>query len=275
MAIQSILIHFNDDAHNNATIDSAIALARQQEATITGLYVRPYPVVIPVAPIGGTMPVIDSMIEAFQQACEAAKTRFEKRMAGVGIGFDWRDDDGDTADRIGFHARYTDIAVLGQVSPEASDGRAPKDLPAIVTMNSGRPTLAIPYAGKHSTLFKRAMLCWNATREASRALHDSLMILQPGAHIDVLCVDAEGSTDRSPGANIAAHLTRHGFEAVAHHMVSAELSTSDTILSASADLGSELIVMGVYGHARLREIALGGVTRSLMEHMPVPVLMSH
>ena len=127
----------------------------------------------------------------------------------------------------------------------------------------------------HGTLFKRVVLCWNATREANRALHDFLMILQPGAHIDVLCVDTEDSAGRVPGADIAAHLTRHGFEAGAHQMASPELRTSDTILSASADLEAKLIVMGAYGHARLREIALGGVTRSLMEHMPVPVLTYH
>lgn len=275
MPLRSILVHVNDDAHNNVTIDAALALAKQHGATVTGLYVRPYPVVIPVAPIGGAMPVVEGMIEAYQQACEAAGKRFGEKAAERGVRHDWRDDDGDSADRIGFHARHTDMAILGQVSPDNSDGRAPKDLAAIATMNSGRPTLAVPYAGTHSTVIQRAMLCWNATREASRALHDSMMILEPGARVDVLCVDAEGSSDRLPGSDIAAHLTRHGFEAIAHHRPSGELSTSETILAAAADLESELIIMGAYGHARIREIALGGVTRSLMEHMPVPVLMAH
>jgi nucleotide-binding universal stress UspA family protein len=275
MAIRSILVHVNDDTNNDTTIRAAISIARQNEAVLTGLYVRPFPIVVPVAPIGGAMPVIDGMIEAYQQACEAVRKRFETATTGAGISHDWRDDDGDPAEQIGFHGRYTDIVVLGQVPPDQSDGRTPRDFPAIATMNSGRPTLAIPYAGEHGTTIKRAMLCWNATREASRALHDSLMILQPGARIDVLCVDAEDGQDRLPGAEIAAHLTRHGFEAVAHHLASGDLSASETILSASAEMDSELIIMGAYGHARIREIALGGVTRSLMEHMPVPVLMAH
>lgn len=275
MSIRSILVHVNDDAHNETTIDVAIALAKQHDATLTGLYVRPYPVVVPVAPIGGAMPIVDGLIEAYQQACEGARNRFEKKTSCDGIRHGWRDDDGDAADRIGFHAHFTDIAVLGQISPDRSDAHTPRDLPAIATMKSGRPTLAVPSTGKPCATFNRAMVCWNATREASRALHDSLLILQPGARIDVMCIDAEDSQDRAPGDEIASHLARHGFEAVVHQRTSVKHRVSETILSASAELESELIIMGAYGHARIREIALGGVTRSLMEHMPVPVLMAH
>ena len=99
--------------------------------------------------------------------------------------------------------------------------------------------------------------------------------LQGAEHVDIVCVDPDDSADRDPGADIAAHLAHHGVRAEAHRMASGDLSTSDTLISATSDLGSDLVVMGAYGHSRLRELVFGGVTRSVLEHMPIPVLMAH
>ncbi len=275
MSMRNILVHVEDQKANQKVIDAAIELAMRRNATVTGLYVRPYPVVVPVAPIGGTMPVINGMIEAHMEASKAAKKRFVERVLRSGVSHGWHDDDGGLAERLAVHARYSDLAVIGQVSPEQLDGQTPSDLPALAALGAGRPVLSVPFAGTHSVEFRNAMLCWDGSREASRALHDAFAVLKAGAHIAVVCIDAASRMDRDPGADIAAHLARHGFEADAHRMASADLSTLETILSASSDLGSDLIVMGAYGHARIREIALGGVTRGIMKHMPVPVLMSH
>jgi nucleotide-binding universal stress UspA family protein len=275
MAIRNILVHVNDQENNDEVIRASIQLAQDKDAALTGLYVRPYPIVVPVAPIGGAMPVIDGMIEAYQEACNAAKKRFTDLASRSGVAHAWYDDDGDAAERIGVHARYTDLAVIGQISSDNYDGQTPRDLPAVAAMTAGRPVLSIPFAGSHAMTFKRVMLCWNGSREATRALHDAISLLAPATHIDVACFDASDRDDRDPGADIAAHIAHHGFKADAHRMVSGELNTVDAILSASSDLGSDLIVMGAYGHTRIREIAMGGVTRGMMEHMPVPVLMSH
>jgi nucleotide-binding universal stress UspA family protein len=93
--------------------------------------------------------------------------------------------------------------------------------------------------------------------------------------VDVVCIDPEDSAGRDPGADIAAHLAHHGVKAEAHRLSSGGLNTADTLISATADMGSDLLVMGAYGHARLRQLVFGGVTRGVLQHMPIPVLMSH
>jgi len=275
MPCRDVLVHVTSNQSSGRTLEAAGQLSERFEARITGVHVRPTPVVVPMAPMAGAAPVIEALDEIHNEAANEARGRFEKEAGARGLAFDWHVDDGDAALRIAAHARYADLAVVGQVSPDDAEGGLPSDLAALVALDSGRPVLAVPYTGTFGMHFKRAMICWDASREASRALHDSLRLLDADTAIDVLCVDPDDATDRDPGADITAHLAHHGFKAEAHTMTSAELSVADTILSASADLGSELIVMGAYGHTRFREVVLGGVTRSILHHMPVPVLLSH
>lgn len=275
MALKNLLVHVGDDKLSDARITAACTMARNSDADVTGLYVRPYPVVIPAAPIGGAVPVIEGLSEAFEKACDEAQERFSKITEREGVQGNWHEDDGDAAERIALHARYADLSVIGQWSPDDTPDRLPRDLAALVALSSGRPVMMLPYAGDHSLAFKRVMLCWNGTRESARAAHDMLAVMPEGTHVDVLCVDPDDAGERDPGADIARLLASHGLEVDAHRMSSGDISVSDTILSASSDFGSDLIVMGAYGHARFQEIAFGGATRDIMQAAPVPLLLSH
>ena len=275
MPLHDILVHVTQSVGNKRSLEMAFELARSQSARLTGLYVRPYPVVVPVAPIGGAIPIIDGLVESYRAASDQAEKQFRSIGEACAVPHNWHDDDGDAAGCIAFHGRYTDLVVIGQKHPDDQMPELPGDMAALVTMGSGRPILALPFAGTLPTRFERIMVCWNATREASRATHDALSSASPGAHVDVVCIDPEDTPDRIPGSDIAAHLARHGLSTKTHRVASSELNIADTILSTSADLGSDLIVMGAYGHARLLEIALGGATRSILQHLPAPVLMSH
>ena len=275
MALRNILVHVGDDARNEDRIDIACELAARSQAEVTGLYVRPYPVVIPAAPIGGAIPVIEGLSEAYQRACQAGRKRFEAVVARTGARGDWHEADGDAAECIAAHTHYADLAVVGQWSPDDNLDQQPRDLAALVAMLAGRPVLMLPYAGRPSLAFKRVMLCWDGTREAVRAAHDMLTLLPEGAHVDIACVDPDEADDRDAGADIARHLASHGLDADAHRLSSGDISVADTLLSASSDFGSDLIVLGAYGHARLREIAFGGTTRSMLANAPLPLLLSH
>jgi nucleotide-binding universal stress UspA family protein len=122
------------------------------------------------------------------------------------------------------------------------------------------------------------MLCWNASRESARAAADALPFLQAAEHVIVLMIDPKVSADGhgpEPGADVALWLTRHGVKVTVQRDVAADAAVGEVILSRAADHGVDLIVMGIYGHSRLREMVLGGASRTLLSSMTVPVLMSH
>jgi nucleotide-binding universal stress UspA family protein len=138
--------------------------------------------------------------------------------------------------------------------------------------------LVVPQIGAQSSVGKTVMLCWNASRESARAAADALPFLQAAEKVIVLVVDPEVSADghgQEPGADVAVWLARHGVKVTVQRDVAADIEIGEIILSRAADHGVDLIVMGIYGHSRMREWILGGASRTLLSSMTVPVLMSH
>jgi len=120
------------------------------------------------------------------------------------------------------------------------------------------------------------LVAWNGSREATRAVHDALPLLRRAEKVTVLSIDPdEDAEPRLPGADVSLHLARHGVTAQAATIAGTDVAVGDLLLSYAADHDIDLIVMGAYGHTRLREVVLGGATRTLLRHMTVPVLMSH
>jgi nucleotide-binding universal stress UspA family protein len=132
----------------------------------------------------------------------------------------------------------------------------------------------IPYIGAPQNLGKKILVAWNASREASRAVADAMPMLEAADSVEVFAVEPNGMGD-APGADIAAHLARHGINATANKTTGLDIDVGDVLLNQAADSGADLIVMGGYGHSRMRELVLGGATRHILEHMTVPVLLSH
>jgi nucleotide-binding universal stress UspA family protein len=136
--------------------------------------------------------------------------------------------------------------------------------------------LVVPYIQRNGLRLDRMLLCWDGSRSAARAAADALPFLRRGTLVEVVTVASEpAKSDEMPGADIAQHLARHGLTVELKRIVTAETDVANTILSHAADSSADFLVMGGYGHSRLRELVLGGVTRSMLEAMTVPVLMSH
>jgi nucleotide-binding universal stress UspA family protein len=136
----------------------------------------------------------------------------------------------------------------------------------------------VPYAGDGATLGETVLVAWNASREAARAVNDALPLLQQARAVTVLAVNPLGGIAGDgdvPAADIALHLARHGVKAEAAHTVAPDIPEGDAILDYAADIGADLVVAGGYGHSRMREFVFGGVTRSLLTEMTVPVFLSH
>ena len=176
-----------------------------------------------------------------------------------------------------FRLAETILLVLGQTDPE-SETLTPGDLPESVALSTGRPTLVVPHIGARAKPGKSVMLCWNASRESARAASDALPFLTAAEKVVVLIVDphtSAGGHGAEPGADAAAWLARHGVKVTVQRDVAPDSDVGGVILSRAADHDVDLIVMGIYGHSRLREMVLGGASRVLLSSMTVPVLMSH
>jgi nucleotide-binding universal stress UspA family protein len=209
-----------------------------------------------------------------EQRSIQARTSFEAVTSRNGISSEWRVARGFPGPDTVLHARYADLAIIGQRWSDY-DGLDYPD-PADVVLDAGCPILVVPRAGHFERIERHALVAWNGSREAARAVRDALPLLTRVKAATVLVVNPSQNVHtygEEPGADIALHLARHGIKVEIDHSLAED--TADEVLSRASDYGSDLIVMGAYGHSRRRELVLGGVTRSILAQMTVPVLMSH
>lgn len=278
MSLKNIVVHLDRGKACAARLDYAIALSSGHGAHLTGVHV----VAAPAIPAAVEAHIGDDIIAAQKKLAEedatALQKRFEERLRQSGVAGQWRRADGDAIETIAHSGRYADLAVVGQYDPDEPAYGTPPDLAERLVFAMGRPVLVVPYIGAPATTAERIMVAWNASREATRAVNDALPLLRRAKHVTVLAVNPKGGTGghgEIAGADICLHLARHGVNAEAGHIYAKDIEVGDMLLSRAADDGADMIVMGTYGHARLRELVLGGVTQTLFRHMTVPVLMSH
>ena len=278
MKLCDILVHIDQSPRALMRLDIAAELARQHGAHLTALQV--IDVALPVMAMGdgGGGAVIAELMEQMRQSALAAgvklKVAFEAALAREGIMGEWRQVEGTTPEILALHGRYADVLVLGQDDPESDSA----GLLEAVVFDSGRPVLAIPFAGNFKSIGKRVLVGWNASREASRALHDALPLIAKAETATVFLANPKrglGGHGEEPGADIARHLARHGMKVEVAMAIADDVPDSALLLNHASDMGADLLVMGAYGHSRLREFILGGMTRSLLREMTVPVLLSH
>jgi nucleotide-binding universal stress UspA family protein len=281
MSYKDLLVVLDSDAASRGRIALAAALAERFASHLVGLY----PLPIPQAPrhLGYYDPaLLDPFFRELraqaQEVSDKEREAFEHAASLRGLSAEWRVvDEGPQSDPA-LHARYVDLTILGQLDPDRGDVDLVRPRPEHVTLASGRPILVVPYAGRFETVGRRVLIGWNATREATRAVNDAMPLLAAAEMVTVLTIDAREGPDAHgelPGADISLHLARHDVKAEVERTVSAGIPAGEVLLSRAADLGADLLVIGAYGHSRVRELLLGGATRSILQSMTVPVLMSH
>jgi nucleotide-binding universal stress UspA family protein len=274
--IKDIIVNLGLGTHDPAG-EFAISVADVFEAHVLGVAFL-YDPVIPGAVMGGIPPqFIESQRADSEKAANAAIARFEQVAKRVGVSYESLTANASiagAADRLGQLARRFDLAIVGQPNRE-------KDEPVEVVdegvlFESGRPVIFVPYIQKAALKLDRVMVCWDGSRAATRAVADSMPFLHKAKQVEIVMVAGKGSkSDQAPGADLAKHLARHDLQVVLKRITAPDIDVGSTILSYAADSGADMIVMGGYGHSRLREFILGGTTRGLLESMTVPVLMSH
>ena len=284
MSIKDILVQVDAGAASPGRLDLAIGLARGHGAHLIGLCVFDIHR-IPGAGFGtinseNSMALSEYQVRVRDDALQVAhtlETSFRERLRRDGLEGEWRLVEGRAAATVGLHARYADLAVLGQEDPDDRRSSGWTSVLEQALFSSGRPILVVPYAGHFTQVGRRVLIGWNARREAARAVHDALPLIAGADDVTVLAIDPQrglGGHGEDPAVDIAQHLARHGLRVTAAQMTSGGLEASDVLLNHAADLGADLIVVGGYGHPRAWEMVLGGVTRALLQCMTVPVLMS-
>jgi nucleotide-binding universal stress UspA family protein len=276
MSYKTILVHCDAGKSVSHRLGVATELAQRFGARLVGLHVR-QPFDAPVY-FNGSLPM-DNLFRIYDEGAKAdeaaAAAAFEKAIKGKHLSTEWRMADGYPENEVALQARYADLVVLGQAEPEPT--ATPSDLPETVALAIGRPVLVVPHIGAKPP-GKVVLLCWNASREAARAAADSLPFLRAAEQVIVLAVDPATSSaghGAEPGADVATWLSRHGVKVTVQRDVAADSDVGGVILSRAADHDADLIVMGIYGHSRMREMVLGGVSRTLLRSMTVPVVMAH
>jgi nucleotide-binding universal stress UspA family protein len=277
MAYKTILVHVDAGDRCLARIEIAIRLARQFDAHLIGLNAltsRELPGYV-LAGAGG-VPVVELQKRLTDEQAARAEAVFGKAVSAAGLASpEWRASRLDAVDAVTLHGRYADLIVLGQPGA-ADDSGIESGFAERVTLEAGRPVLMVPYVGSFATVGTRILVGWNASREATRAVTDAIPFLQQAKSVEVIAINPEADGHGAlPGSDIALYLARHGVKVEVYVDKAVDIGDGEEMLSRAADFGADLIVMGAYGHSRFRELVMGGASRTIIDSMTVPVLLSH
>ena len=278
-----LVVQCDTDAANAARVELAAALARRHGAHLVGLHVVDVMATAALASAGaGDAAGLGMLVERMRADAldDAAKVEasFRAAMEKAGVPGEWRLVEDSAGPSFSVHARHADLVVLGQEDRDAPVQKGQDVLIEQVLFGAGRPVLLVPAHGRFAGTGSRVLVAWNGSREATRAVHDALPLIAGAEAVTLAVIDpdsATGQTGPEPGADIAAHLARHGFAVDIAVLASAGSDPVDVLLRTATERGADLLVMGGYGHARLREMILGGATRGMLRQMTLPVLMSH
>jgi nucleotide-binding universal stress UspA family protein len=275
--VKDIIVNLSVTKNGSTVSNYAVSVAAALQVHLTGIAF----IYDPVVPISGTgyipADVIESQRADNETAAEAAIKDFTAAADRAGISAEPQMLSASltgAGDQFARMARRFDLAIVGQAQPEMSTME--QIIGETTLFESGRPMIMVPYIQKAPFKTGNVMVCWDGSRTAARAVADAIPILGKSSRIEIVSVTSErGKEDEIEGADIGQHLARHGLKVDVHRISRGNIDVADALLSHAADSAADLMVMGGYGHSRLREFVLGGVTRSIFQSMTLPVLLSH
>ncbi len=280
MAYKTILAYLPDPTKAERLLKTALPMARTHDAHLIGLHVIPrVPVMYAVA--GAEIPasVIQQQESILQREADSLKEQFETKCTAADVRFEWRCnkiEHSDMVSEVVSQTLCTDLIIVGQ--DEDDPFGLSSDMPSRIVVDTGRPVLIVPRVGNFETIGKHAVVAWNGSRESARAALDAVPLLKRASSVKVLAIDPKcrsGYDSVALGDEIALCLARHDVKAEVTVTTSGSIPVGTELLNRLADEGCDLLVMGCYGHSRLRETLFGGVTADILDHMTAPVLMAH
>ena len=274
--IKDIIVNLSIHERTEPTMYYAVSLASAFEARVTGIAFA-YDSTVPVSALGYIRAQIIDERSTNKAAAKAVMDKFKAVSARTGVLAEQRmlsasmDSAGDRFARI---ARLFDLAIVSQATPNR--GAVETMISESTLFGSGRPVLIVPYIQKAPLKLDRVMVCWDGSRPAARAVADAMPFFERAKQIEVVIVTNEpGKNNELEGVDMGQHLARHKLDVEIRRIPRGDIDVADALLSYAANSGVDFMVMGGYGHSRMREFVLGGVTRSIFHSTAVPTLMSH
>lgn len=275
MSYKTILLHLANDASHMARIEAAVDLAERFRAHVMALYIA-NPVSMPaeIEGRGASQVFIEEATERARATAETVKAELKARMDAKKLSFEWWSAEGDHLDLLAEHALYVDLAIVSHSRAELIEDRivfhVPEHLPLVV----GCPVVILPAEGFRAAIGRHVMIAWKPCIEAARAVNLALPLLKQAEKTTILSILAEPQTP-SPAAQLGVMLGRHGIKPAIITDTSGAQYPGEAILVHVRDMQADALVMGAYGHSRLREMVLGGVTRHVLMNAKIPMLLAH
>lgn len=272
MSYKHLLVHVDSTERSAARLEFAVGLAKRFQARLTGLFAQ--------KESSGPSLVARRASEHLLTAMADTRAKFEEATRAAGVASEWwqveHGEHSNVVTQTVICARYADLAILGQHDPDASV--VPEDMVEQVLLNSGRPVLVFPHIGRYATPGKKALIAWNASREAARAVNDAIPFMQGAESVTVLAVhagEAPPDAGKVPQVDIAAHLKAHGIDASFERLPLSEIAFADAVLNRCYETDSDLLVMGGYGQYGWPMLLRGSNTRHILRTLTLPALLSH
>jgi nucleotide-binding universal stress UspA family protein len=277
MSFKTILVHLNRQSRAQAVLEPALDLARRHASHLVGIYVRPGIQSTLIADNLPSVSALEAEANAERRDEEDIAATFARMTQNQPFSAEWRALEplhSDLAGTVLQHAYAAHLVIASQNDPDWARSSL-LDFPERLVLESGRPVLVVPYVGSYREIGKNVVIAWKAGREAARAVFDALPVLESAKSVRILRITERREELAGNEAEIAATLARHGVHPEVRTSYATDIGVGDELLSRLADLGADLLVMGAYGHSRLREYVFGGATRHIARHMTVPTLFSH
>lgn len=280
MSYKDVLVHLDDTEVCAARVAAAIALAKREGARVTGLAMALESTISTYIGIDFPSSLTEAQQEIVKKSAESAVAKFEAAAKEAGVDYATRVVScpaTKAASRLAFFARHADLIFIGQPNPDTAGHAFQEALLEAVMQSSGRPVYVVPYIGRFEHNVRRAVIAWDGSKKAVRAVSYAIPMLKARDEVDVLVVNPKNRGDEfggQQGENLVSHLSRHGIKANIVERTNPEVGVDAVILNYIADTGADLLVMGAFGHSRLREKTFGGVTNSILGQMTAPVLMA-
>lgn len=280
MSYKDLLVHLDDSEACNHRIAAAVALAKRQDARLTGIALALESTISTYIGIDFPSALTDAQQEIVKNAAKNAVAKFESAASEAGIDYLSKTitcPASKAPEMLAFYARHADLTFLTQANPDARGKSFQEALMDGVLAQSGRPVYMVPYIGRREHKVRKAVIAWNGDKKAVRAVNDAIPLLRGRGQVTVLIVNPKQRGEEyggSQGDNLVSHLKQHGIDAVVDMQTVPDVGVDNIILNYISDMGADLLIMGAFGHSRLRERTFGGVTESILHQMTVPVLMS-
>ena len=283
MSYKTIVVHIDDRKESVARIRLALEMAQACRARLVALAVMPRPQMpASIEGMSATADVLTIQEDANRERLAMARQLFDETVKGSNVEVEFHGVVADATGAMNQEMLYADIGVVGQRDPDQTIGDMYASMPESVAMESRRPVMVVPHIGYSKPVGRRVLLAWNDSPEAMRAATEAMPLLQAAEKVTLLVIDGHkrdvelnGQDHDAPGAKAAGWLARHGVNVEVVSDISDGTDVGSIILSRVSDLDIDLLVMGIYGHSKLRETLFGGASKTLLGHMTVPTLIAH